>query len=99
MGMRFTRPQLNHAKNFTLRAPQPDYDGYPVTASDSVDLTNGPTQALFVTGAGNVAVNLAGGGTATLTGLSAGQILDVAVTRVLATGTTATGIFALYNGG
>ena len=76
-----------------------------VTPSDGADLPSGavgalpgtrPTNFLSVTGAGNVAVQLFGGGTATLTGLVAGQQIGVQVTRVLATGTTATGIFAGY---
>ena len=69
-----------------------------VTPSDTVDLPNdyrGSARGLRVTGAGNVAVNLSNGGTATLTGLSAGQVLLIAVSRVLATGTTATGITSL----
>lgn len=62
----------------------------PCTPSDTVDLPNGTTRGLLAVTAGNIAVNLAGGGTATLTGLAAGQMLPIAVTRVLATGTTAT---------
>lgn len=79
---------------------QGTYDTVSVTPSDSVDIPKndqGRTpRRLRVTGAGNVAVNLTGGGTATLTGLSAGQVVLCGVTRVLATGTTATGIIALY---
>lgn len=96
MGQRFARPQMNFAKNFNTVGPTPDYDGYAVTASDSADLANGPCKALYVTGAGNVNINLVGGGTAVLTSLSAGQIIEVAAQRVLSTSTTATGIFALY---
>ena len=82
-------------------APEhPEYQAYPVTPSDSVDLPPAPDggtcRALYITGAGNVSVNLLGGGTAVLTGLAAGQILPVGVTRVLSTSTTATGIQALY---
>lgn len=79
---------------------RPNYDAFDVTPSDSVDLPAANNQrcvGLRVTGAGNVNVQLRGGGTAVLTGLSAGQILDIAVTRVLATSTTATGIQALYH--
>lgn len=75
-------------------------DCYAVTPADATDLPFAiqpmGTRALYVTGAGNVAVNLAGGGTAVLTGLVAGQIVIISVTRILATGTTATGILALY---
>jgi hypothetical protein len=70
--------------------------GAAVTPADGTDLPNGPCRAVYVTGAGNVNVNLASGGTAVLTGLSAGQIVEVNVSRILSTSTTATGIYALY---
>lgn len=77
-----------------------EYESSPVTPNDSVDLPSFANQlisvGLQVTGAGNVAVQLKGGGTATLTGLAAGQIVDISVSRVLATGTTATGISSLW---
>ena len=94
MGLKFQSQAINQAKNFKLNNPL--FDGYAETPSDSVDLGNGSTEAIYVTGAGNVNVNLAGGGTAVLTTLGAGQILPIAVTRILATNTTATGIFSLY---
>lgn len=73
--------------------------GVAVTPSDSADLPNGACRAISVTGAGNVNVNLASGGTAVLTGLSAGQIVEINVSRILSTSTTATGISALYPAG
>ena len=77
-----------------------EFEGEPVTPSDSTDLPSGPCSAIYVTGAGNVNVNLAGvGGTAVLTTLSAGQIVRINVSRILSTSTTATGIFALYPAG
>lgn len=97
MGM-FTFARPNPGAN----APKhPEYDGIPWTASDSVDVPTGSgntrdCRAIYVTGAGNVALNLAGGGTATLTGLTANTIYTVVPSRVLATGTTATGIWLLY---
>ena len=97
MGLRYSASLLTFAYNNKLALQNPDYDGYAVTASDSVDLSNGPTKALYVTVGGNISVNLAGGGTAVLISVVAGQILPIAVTRVLATSTTATGIVALYN--
>ena len=99
MGLRFARPAaggMSFAKNFNTVGPQPDYDGYAVTPADGTDLGNGPCKALYVTVGGNVNINLVGGGTAVLTGLTAGQIIEVAAQRVLATSTTATGVFALY---
>jgi len=92
--------QLFAQKFRKLGIDQPsEFTGAAVTASDSADLPNGSCSAIYVTGAGNVNVNLADGGTAVLTGLSAGQIVRVNVSRILATSTTATGIFALYPAG
>ena len=80
------------------------YDGItPFAPSDSVDVpvgpggNNTPCVGVFVGTAGNVAVQLTSGGTATLTGLTAGQIVDCAIKRILATGTTATGAIPLYS--
>jgi hypothetical protein len=100
MGQLFHRAQaggLNQAKNFKL--PDADYDGYAVTADDSNDLPNGPCDAIYVTGAGNVAINLPDAGTAVLTTLGAGQLTRCSAQRIKATSTTATGIFALYRVG
>lgn len=94
MGQKFSRAAVSQAKNFMV-APH-TYDGYAVTPDDANDLPNGPCRALYATVAGNVNVQLAGGGTAVLTGLAAGQLVEVAAQRVLATSTTATGVFALY---
>lgn len=82
-------------------APEhPEYQSNPVTPSDGTDLPLGPDggscRGLYITGAGNVNVNLLNGGTAVLTGLSAGQYVVCGITRVLSTSTTATGILALY---
>lgn len=83
-----------------LGVKQPtEFEGVAVTASDSTDLPDGACSAIYVTAAGNVNVNLASGGTAVLTGLSAGQIVRVNASRILATSTTATGIYALYPAG
>ena len=75
---------------------QSEFEGVPVTPSDATDLVDGACSAIYVAGAGNVNINLASGGTAVLTGLSAGQIVRVNASRILATSTTATGIAALY---
>lgn len=78
----------------------PEYQSTPVTPSDATDIPPAPDggtcRGLYIGGAGNVNVNLLGGGTAVLTGLAAGQYVVVGVTRVLATSTTATNISALY---
>lgn len=100
MGQKFQRSRtggLNQAKNFRLQDVQ--YDGYAVTPDDANDLPNGPCDAIYTTGAGNVNVNLPDAGTAVLTTLGAGQLTAVGAQRILSTSTTATGIFALYHAG
>lgn len=67
-----------------------------VTPSDSTDLDVQGSRGLWVGGAGNVAVITAQGDTVTFNGVAAGYLLPVAVSRVLATGTTATNLVALY---
>lgn len=76
-----------------------EFQSVDVTPADGTDLPDGACAAIYVTGAGNVNVNLAAGGTAVLTGLSAGEIVRVNASRILATSTTATGIKALYPAG
>ena len=89
---------------FSAKSPIPQqslrqlYDGNPVTPNDGADLpliANNPTVGLYVTGAGNIAFQHRGGIVGSFTAVPAGTYLDIAVTRVLATGTTATGIFQL----
>ena len=66
-----------------------------VTPNDSTDLAF-TSRALYVGGAGNIVVTMAGGGDVTFTAVPAGSILPVRVARVKATSTTATGIINLY---
>jgi hypothetical protein len=72
----------------------PVTDGVAVTPSDSTVLTT--TRAVFVGGAGNLAVVMASGNSLTLTGVTAGSVLPLRVTKVKSTGTTATNIAALW---
>ena len=79
----------------------PARGGFAVTPSnsttfDNVGPNNPPARSLYVGGAGNVAVRFVDGSTVTFTAVPAGMILPVHVDRVLATGTTATGIVGLY---
>jgi hypothetical protein len=66
-----------------------------VTPNDSTDLTY-TCRALFVGGAGNLAVVMAGGQTITFTGVTAGALLPIRASRVMATNTTATSIVAVW---
>lgn len=69
-----------------------------VTPNDSTNLPLGTAAALWVGGAGNVAI-LADIDTSavTIVAIPAGTILPIRTKRVLSTGTTATSIVALYN--
>jgi hypothetical protein len=55
-----------------------------------------PFRALWVGGAGNVAIVMSDGSVVTFTGVAAGYMLPVGGVRVNATGTTATAIVAVY---
>jgi hypothetical protein len=73
-----------------------------VTPSNTVDIpsiTGGTSNngcVLYVGGAGNLRVDTVGGDDITFTGVLAGSFIPVQVTRVYATGTTATSIVALW---
>jgi hypothetical protein len=65
-----------------------------VTKSDSTILNC--TRALYVGGAGAVAVKMIDGQSVIFAGVPAGAILPIQVTQVLETGTDATNVLALY---
>ena len=68
-----------------------------VSTSDTVVLPLGPCKAFVIGTGGNVAVIAEDDTSAvTITGLQAGQFVPVRAKQILATGTTATGIVALY---
>lgn len=71
-----------------------------VTPSDSLDLiapvgVNG-TKYLYLGVTGDVSAITSGGDTVTFIGLAGGVFHPISVRRVRATGTTATGILAVY---
>lgn len=65
-----------------------------VTPSDSTDLTN-VSRALWIGGAGNISVIMANGTTVLFSGIAAGTMLPLRVSRVRSTSTTATLIVAI----
>ncbi len=78
----------------------PALNGAEVTPADGSDLSF-VSRALYVGGAGDLEVVMAGdhssdGATLTIVGVPAGTLLPLAVSRVKATGTTATSIVALW---
>lgn len=66
-----------------------------VTKSDST-IFGSLTRALWVGGAGDVAVRMADGSTPTYSAVPAGTLLPFQVDKVLSTGTTATLIIAVF---
>lgn len=82
--------------NRAAELDSPAWEALAVTPADA-DLSRMPTRGLYVGGAGNVTVVMAGGGSAvTFTNVPAGTILPIRVDRVNSTSTTATAIVALY---
>lgn len=73
----------------------PASGGAAVVPSDTEDLSDA-SRSLYVASDGNVVVEMVDGEELTFTGVKAGSILPVRVTKVKATGTTATGILALW---
>lgn len=71
----------------------PATGGEVVTPSDSTVLP--PTRALWVGGAGNINVVMDDGTTLLLSGVPAGSLMPLSVTKVMFTSTTATNIVAL----
>lgn len=68
---------------------------FAITPNDSTDLAAKP-RALYVGGAGNVAISNGTDASVTLVAVPAGSLLPLRPDRVLATGTTATSIVGLY---
>lgn len=66
-----------------------------VTPNDGADLTTA-TRYVYIGGAGAMKVDMVGGQTVTFTGLLAGNVYRLRVTRIYATGTTVTNIVALW---
>lgn len=86
-------PAQNQFSNTAEGLDSPAFTQIAVTPNDSVDLPYF-TRGIYCGGAGTLTVTpIAGGANVTYT-VGAGAILPIVVSRVLATGTTATGIVA-----
>jgi hypothetical protein len=77
-------------------APGPLDGSFTITPSDSTMLAR-PTRAVYVGGAGNLAVRLAGDqSTPIFMAVPVGTVLNIRADKILATGTTATNLVGLY---
>ena len=72
----------------------PAMDGFAITPDDLNDIAE-VTRALYIGGAGDITVITKTGSQITFNGLNNGSILPVRVSRILATGTTASNIVGL----
>lgn len=68
-----------------------------VVPSDTANLPGATTSGLYIGGAGsgNLTITVSSGKTLTLTGLAAGTLLPIIVTRVWSTGTDTTNMVGL----
>lgn len=73
----------------------PYNDAEEVTPSNTVDLSN-TTRALYIGSQGTLRVRMAGSGNDVTFTLDKHELLPIRVTRVFATGTSATNIVALW---
>jgi hypothetical protein len=73
----------------------PAKQGAVITPSDTTNFSFGFTRGLYVGGAGNISAEMANG-TVVFFNVVAGSVLPLRVTRVNATGTTASNIVGLY---
>ena len=89
-----SEPISDKFSEYTFGLSSPISGGFYITPDDATDLVS-LTRAIILEGAGDVAVILKNGDGSTLSVLAAGVIYPVSVARVLATGTTATGLKGL----
>jgi hypothetical protein len=78
-------------RSHTRSLTSPPEHALAILPDDAGDLPQ-VTRALYVGAAGDVTVRMRGGEAVTFVGVSAGTLLPVRVSRVLASGTTAAGI-------
>lgn len=84
------------ALNRVRRDVSSAWKGVEITPSDATVLPDG-IRGVWVGGAGNLTVILSGDAKEiTLAGVPAGTLLPIQISKVMATGTTATAITALY---
>jgi hypothetical protein len=73
-----------------------DYDGLAVTPTDATALPGGICRGVFVGTGGNITGVTPSGATVVLTAVPANTVVPIDLSQIGATGTTATGILALY---
>ena len=82
-------------KTFARSLTSPPEYAQEIAPSDAAALPF-VTRALYVGGAGDVALRLMGGAEVTLRNMQAGSLIPIRIDRVKASGTTATGLIGLW---
>lgn len=77
-----------------IKEIQPARSATPIEPNDTTKFTR--TRGVYVAVSGDLRVGMANGAVLTFTSIAAGIIHPLSVTRVLLTGTTATGIIGLF---
>jgi hypothetical protein len=80
---------------FARSLTSPPEHGAEIVPSDAAPLPH-ITRALYVGGAGDVALRLQGGSDVVLRGVQAGSLIPMRIERVHSAGTTATGLVGLW---
>lgn len=81
--------------NTTPSLTSPAMDGAMVTPDDGTDLSH-VTRAIYVGASGDLSAELVSGAQVQFSGVPAGAMLPMRATKILATGTTANQIVALW---
>lgn len=88
-------PAVNPYNPLSDDVTQPARHAVAITPSDTVDLVT-ITRGVYVGTAGNVVAVLAGGEVVTFTGMAAGVLYPLAVSRINATNTTASNLVGVW---
>ena len=86
---------MDYFKDHQLTLTSPASDAAAVTPDDNAALTFVP-RAIYVGGTGDLAVEMQGGQNITFANIQGGTVLAIRALRVRQTGTTATGIVAIW---
>ncbi len=81
--------------NYAFVPDSPANGAFAITPSDTVDLPR-TTRGIYVGTAGDVAVVMRDGSSATFKNVPAGDVMAIAATRVTVTGTTAADLCGMY---
>ncbi|MDO6965511.1 spike base protein, RCAP_Rcc01079 family [Rhizobium alvei] len=85
------------ADRFQTTSPSlsgPATHAFAISPNDTTPVSE-TTRALYIGVGGNLSVTMASGGNTTFTAIASGTLLPIRVTKILATGTTATDIVGL----